>query len=421
MKMKLLAGAAMTAVFAASGALAQDRGVYVGVDAGYHWPEGLEADASNPTYDWTFSSEEDFAGFAKLGYRISPNWRVELEGGYRPGDIESVRGTGVVPGLCRPGVIRTAAAPTCGAPNGELESFTLMANVIYDLFGTEARFRPFIGAGVGVNRVSVDVLGQFATVPGAITPTNPAFQNLSIDDEDVSFAYQGLAGLAFQASERLALDVTYRYLRGSDTDFASTGSAALQPGTFSGEYTDQSVTVGLRYQFGQVEAPPPPPPVEQPLPPVAPPPPVTPPPAPPPPVMQEFVVYFPFDQYVLTPEAQSVIQQAVAYAQQGGASQVVVVGHADTSGSQAYNVRLSERRAKAVADAMVGLGVQQTALQVDWRGETQPAVPTPDGTKEPLNRRTTISVNPGMMMQDPAMAPAAAPMSDPAMAPPPAQ
>jgi outer membrane protein OmpA-like peptidoglycan-associated protein len=111
------------------------------------------------------------------------------------------------------------------------------------------------------------------------------------------------------------------------------------------------------------------------------------------PTSQEFVVYFPFDQSVLTPEAQGVIQQAAAYAQQGAPTSVVIVGHADTSGSAAYNVRLSERRSRAVADALVGMGIQQTALQVDWRGETQPAVPTPDGVKEPLNRRTTIGIN----------------------------
>ena len=111
------------------------------------------------------------------------------------------------------------------------------------------------------------------------------------------------------------------------------------------------------------------------------------------PVPQEFVVYFPFDQYVLTPEAQGVIQQAAAYAQQGTPTSVVVVGHADTSGSKAYNVRLSERRAKAVADSLVGMGVNQGAMQVDWRGETNLAVQTGDGVKEPLNRRTTIGIN----------------------------
>jgi outer membrane protein OmpA-like peptidoglycan-associated protein len=110
--------------------------------------------------------------------------------------------------------------------------------------------------------------------------------------------------------------------------------------------------------------------------------------------VRDFIVYFPFDQYVLTPEAQQVVQEAASYASSGGASRIVVTGHADTSGSAAYNIRLSERRAKAVADALVGLGVNSSALSVDWKGESEPAVATGDGVKEPLNRRATINVNP---------------------------
>ena len=105
------------------------------------------------------------------------------------------------------------------------------------------------------------------------------------------------------------------------------------------------------------------------------------------------MVYFPFDQFVLTPEAQAVVQQAAQYANDGHATRIVVVGHTDTSGSAKYNLRLSERRAKAVADAMVGLGVASSVMNVDWKGKTDLAVQTPDGTKEPLNRRSTISIN----------------------------
>jgi outer membrane protein OmpA-like peptidoglycan-associated protein len=108
---------------------------------------------------------------------------------------------------------------------------------------------------------------------------------------------------------------------------------------------------------------------------------------------REFIVYFPFDQSILTGDAQAVIQQAAQYAMSGAATQVTVIGHADTSGSVAYNVRLSERRAKAVADALAGLGVNQGVMSVDWKGETEPAVATGDGIKEPLNRRSTISIN----------------------------
>jgi OOP family OmpA-OmpF porin len=367
MKLKLLAGAAIAAAFVASATSAQ-VGWYGAVDLGYHWPEGIKGDSSNLAangikYTWRFNQKDDWAGFARLGYQFTDHWRVELEAGYRPGDIDSVRGgtTQAIVGLCTPGVIRTAAAPTCGAPDGKIESWTVMGNAIFDIL-PDATLDPFIGAGVGVHHISMNVDGQFSNVTGVVTApggANPPFQNLHIDDSQT---------VTWRATDRLKVDATYRFLSGSDAMFNSVGTAALQPGTFSGKYRDQSVTLGLRYSFA---APPPPPAYEA----------------------KQFIVYFPFDQFILTPEAQSVVQEAANYAAAGHATKVVVVGHTDTSGSTAYNVRLSERRAKAVADALVGMGVAQTALSVDWKGESAPAVATGDGVKEPLNRRSTIDIN----------------------------
>lgn len=377
MKLKLLAGVAMAAAFAASGASAQE-GWYGAVDLGYHWPDGIDASSSNNAangtpYNWDFNQEDDWAGFARLGYQLNDNWRIELEAGYRSGDIESIRGGSnqSVVGLCTPGVTRTTGAPACGAPDGDVAAWTVMGNIIYDILPGSA-LNPFIGAGVGVNHVKMDVTGQFSNVPAPVTAAN-AIQNLTIDDSDTAFAYQAIAGLAWKATDQLSVDLTYRYLATSDLDFTSTGSLAsgLQPGVFSGKYKDQSVTLGLRYLFA---APPPPPPA-------------------PAYEAKQFIVYFPFDQYVITPEAQAVISDAANYAKGGNATRVVVVGHTDSSGSPAYNVRLSERRAKAVADALVGSGVNQTTLSVDWKGETQLAVATGDGVKEPLNRRSTIDIN----------------------------
>ncbi|HEY9217142.1 MAG TPA: outer membrane beta-barrel protein, partial [Phenylobacterium sp.] len=93
----MAAAAALALSGLASGASAQDTGWYGAVDLGYHWPEGLEASSSTNAingqpYNWDFNQEDDWAGFARLGYQLTPNWRVELEGGYRPGDIESIRG-----------------------------------------------------------------------------------------------------------------------------------------------------------------------------------------------------------------------------------------------------------------------------------------------------------------------------------------
>ena len=374
MKLQLLAGVALAAVFAAGAASAQETGWYGAVDLGYHWPEGISTEGDAALRDgapahWTWATDDDWAGFVRLGYQFNPNWRAELEGGYRPGDITSVRGNPVRQqpyALCTPGVTRTTAAPTCGSPSGSIDSWSLMVNVLYDL-APDSWINPYVGAGLGINRLDVSALGQFSGV-GPVTASNPAIQNLTVDDDDIAVAWQAIAGASIKATDKLKIDVTYRWFATSEHSWQSTGSNVIQPGTFAGEYKDQSVTVGLRYSFAS-----PPPPVAY--------------------EAKEFIVYFPFDQYVLTPEAQSVVSEAANYATSGHATKLVVVGHTDTSGSPKYNAKLSERRAKAVADALVGAGVAADTLAVDWKGESAPAVATGDGVKEPLNRRSTISIN----------------------------
>lgn len=132
---------------------------------------------------------------------------------------------------------------------------------------------------------------------------------------------------------------------------------------------------------------PPPPPVPPP-----PPPPPTPPPPPPPITPRAFIVYFEFDSAVLSPTGQAVVSAAAAFAAQGGAPRVLIVGHADTAGDDAYNLGLSERRAKATADALVAQGVPLSTITVDWKGEARLAVPTGDEVPEPLNRRAEITI-----------------------------
>jgi flagellar motor protein MotB len=77
-----------------------------------------------------------------------------------------------------------------------------------------------------------------------------------------------------------------------------------------------------------------------------------------------------------------------------GASRVVVVGRADSSGSAAYNVRLSERRAKAVADALVSAGVDQSKRSRRLEGRKPTGRADGEGVKEPLNRHATIDIAP---------------------------
>ena len=118
-----------------------------------------------------------------------------------------------------------------------------------------------------------------------------------------------------------------------------------------------------------------------------------PPPAPVIPADREFVVYFDWDRSDLTAEASSVVTQAANYAKSGRPTRILVVGHADTSGSAAYNIGLSNRRSRTVADALVAQGVNGGAISLDGKGETALARATADGVREPLNRRATIGIN----------------------------
>ena len=119
-----------------------------------------------------------------------------------------------------------------------------------------------------------------------------------------------------------------------------------------------------------------------------------PPPPPQPPAAQatSFMVFFDWDRYNLSPQAQSTIGQAAAAFKQTGAARVVATGHADRSGPENYNMALSLRRANAVKDALVRNGVPAGAIQVIGKGESQPLVPTADGVREPQNRRVEIVI-----------------------------
>jgi OOP family OmpA-OmpF porin len=105
---------------------------------------------------------------------------------------------------------------------------------------------------------------------------------------------------------------------------------------------------------------------------------------------EPFGLFFAFDSAVLTAEAESTINAAVAAAQDAGMSEFSVTGHADRSGSEEYNVGLSIRRGEAVRDALIARGINASAVSVAGRGESDPAVPTADGVREQANRRVVI-------------------------------
>lgn len=104
-----------------------------------------------------------------------------------------------------------------------------------------------------------------------------------------------------------------------------------------------------------------------------------------------YTVFFDFDSFSLTAVGRAVLDQLVE--DWGGeAVPMDLIGHADRSGSDAYNQRLSERRANAVSDYLIAQGFDVGHLTASGRGESDPEVATEDGVREARNRRVVIAV-----------------------------
>ena len=78
----------------------------------------------------------------------------------------------------------------------------------------------------------------------------------------------------------------------------------------------------------------------------------------------------------------------------GEAVALIITGHADRAGSDAYNWDISLDRADAVRGVLEAMGVPAALIAVRAAGETEPLAPTEDGVRERKNRRVEIVLRP---------------------------
>jgi len=113
--------------------------------------------------------------------------------------------------------------------------------------------------------------------------------------------------------------------------------------------------------------------------------------APPPqPLPLNYLVFFDFNKSDLTADAQKIVKSAADNAAKSQPTKLTVTGHTDTVGSDAYNMRLSRRRAVSVQKELVRDGVPAGEIAIFAKGKKDLLVPTADGVKEPQNRRVQI-------------------------------
>ena len=102
-------------------------------------------------------------------------------------------------------------------------------------------------------------------------------------------------------------------------------------------------------------------------------------------------IYFTPGSASITQEGRQVMDQAARTYRDGKPIIMVVSGGSDSTGSPAANLHLSQLRADNVLQGLIARGIPVERFQILAKGETEPAVPTPDGTAEPRNRRVEIS------------------------------
>lgn len=105
-------------------------------------------------------------------------------------------------------------------------------------------------------------------------------------------------------------------------------------------------------------------------------------------------VTFPVNSYQVQPQFQSTLTQLAGTLRQYEKTYIDVLGHTDSTGTDAYNQTLSEQRAQAVANVLVGQGVQQARLATRGYGESQPKASNTTEEGRQANRRVEIRLVP---------------------------
>ena len=126
-------------------------------------------------------------------------------------------------------------------------------------------------------------------------------------------------------------------------------------------------------------------------------------PEPPPPVMEtqrEVITlgadtYFDFDKSNLKPAGKEALQDLAGQLNQRGANiqKITVVGHTDSKGSDAYNQKLSERRASTVANYLAENGVPSQLIEAYGQGEKNPIATNKTAEGRAQNRRVEVTVD----------------------------
>ena len=202
--------------------------------------------------DTAFNSsnlDSDWSGSVGVGYNITDYLRGDLTFDFTKGTFSGTTSStaacaGLATGQC-------ASADTQG-----FDQYGFMANGYVDL-GTFVGFTPYVGAGAGVTRVAWKLYNNdvsCVSVAGNVCGATPATDRTRIGADSWRFTYALMAGVAYDVSRNLKLDMGYKYSKISsgnqarfDTTSIATGATGYQ--VLDKGFAKHEVRVGLRYSL----------------------------------------------------------------------------------------------------------------------------------------------------------------------------
>lgn len=280
---------------------------------------------------------------------------------------------------CRTGDVCDDDSSTAGVFLGYQVLDWLSIEAGYDYLGK------FSGAGLDDDKVNVFTLAPKFSVPLAYgvelyAKVGGAYVDYGSEDD---YSYLGAAGLEFNTDHNLTFRVEYQAITDINNDLVRAQG--------------NSATLGVSYKFGGSKSEPAPMMVEE--------------------VMVEEVIEepvvvaaetktiiksvpfhsldgssFAFDSAELTQQSEDSIDKVVTYLNDYPQSKADIVGHTDSTGAAAYNQKLSERRAQAVAEAIIAEGIEPSRITARGEGESKPIATNDTAEGRKLNRRVDVFI-----------------------------
>jgi OmpA-OmpF porin, OOP family len=226
MKRTLMCATAAAAIVSAGQVANAEDGWYVRGDVSYSFDGRMDYDAEKDSVGSMGGDGDIGEGLLGLGFGVGYNFgngfRIESNLTGRSGELDPDPAiNGIIPAVNNGGV-ETRFLP---GRDGSLQIYDLMFNGLYD-FDTAGRWKPYLGGGVGLAQVRAKAhTAEYGVVDTNVTPA--AFRGggsaNGFSDEETAFAWQGLAGVGYEISDRLTLDLGYKYFNVQGLDFDGRG------------------------------------------------------------------------------------------------------------------------------------------------------------------------------------------------------